>query len=198
MKLYYTPRSHFSRKVRILLGAWNIKVALIDIGNVGDSNREIFGPNPLMKVPALVDDTVTVLDSDHIAQYLTRRFDPDDQFGVLTTDVELLNMRAVLNGAMAAEVEIILARRSGLDTSAYRRFDKIMDSVRGGLEWMEKHASSIPQQPSYVGFQLVCLWEHLIVFNILELNYPKLRAHVDRLTALPYVAATKPPPLPVG
>jgi len=150
-----------------------------------------------MKVPALVDGEETVLDSDHIAAYQTRKFDPSDTFGVLTTDVELLNTRAVLNGAMAAEVELILARRSGMDTSAHRRFDKIMDSIRSGLEWMEQHASSIPQQPSYLGFQLVCLWDHLIVFKILELNYPTLKAHVERLSSLPYVAATRPPPLPV-
>jgi len=197
MKLYYTPRSHFSRKVRILLNAWNVSAELIDIGNVGDSNRELFGPNPLMKVPALVDGHLTVLDSDHIAAYLTRKFDPEDSFGVLTSDVELLNMRAVLNGAMAAEVEIILSRRSGMDTSAHRRFDKIFDSIRSGLEWVEDRALLIPQQPSYLGFHLVCLWEHLIVYKVLDLSYPNLQPHVDRLASLPFVAATRPPPLPV-
>lgn len=196
MKLYYTPRSHFSRKVRILLRAWNVDVQLIDIGNVGDANRETFGPNPLMKVPALVDGVVTVLDSDHIAAYLTRKFDPNDAFGVLAADVETLNMRAVLNGAMAAEVELILARRSGMDTSVHRRFDKIMDSIRSGLDWMEMRADRLPPHPSYVGFQLVCFWEHLILYKILELNYPKLQTYVATLSGLPYVAETRFPPLP--
>lgn len=197
MKLYYTPRSHFSRKVRILLHAWNVDVELVDVGNVGDSTRELFGPNPLMKVPALVDGDVTVLDSDHIAAYLTRRFDPGDAFGILTTDDELLNIRAVLNGAMASEVEIILARRSGMDTSAHRRFDKITDSICSALDWLEERAAILPQQPSYAGFHLVCLLDHLALMNnIVELCHPKLKTHVDRLSALPYVAATRPPPLP--
>ena len=34
MKLYFTPRSHFSRKVRMLLQAWRLEVELIDVGNV--------------------------------------------------------------------------------------------------------------------------------------------------------------------
>jgi len=70
MKLYFTPRSHFSRKVRILLHAWKLEVELIDVGNVGATSSHAFGPNPLMKVPTLLDGGPSIFDSDHIAQYL--------------------------------------------------------------------------------------------------------------------------------
>ena len=44
MKLYFTPRLHFSRKVRILLDAWKVEVELLDVGNVGRSSGDAFGP----------------------------------------------------------------------------------------------------------------------------------------------------------
>jgi glutathione S-transferase len=192
MKLHYTPRSHFSRKVRILLDAWQVPVELVDAGNVGDLAPDAFGPNPLMKVPALVDGDKAILDSDHIARYLVRRHDPLDAFGVLTEEVPLLNARAVMNGVMAAEVEVLLARRAGLDTSGLRRFDKILDSIRRGLDWLEARADLFPQAPSYAGFHLTCLWDHLAFYGLIELAHPRLRAHAAHLSQLPYVAASAP------
>lgn len=192
MKLYFTPRSHFSRKVRILLEAWAMDAELIDVGNVASMSDDAFGPNPLMKVPTLIDGSSSIIDSDHIAQYLVRRHDPRDAFQVLTNDVELLNARAVMNGLMAAEVEVILARRTGTDTSEHRRFDKIIESIRRGLDWLEDHATAIPEHPSYAGFHLTCLWDHLALYGIVELQHPKLGEHVARISSLPYVAATVP------
>ena len=41
MKLYYTPRSHFARKVRILAAALKLDFELIDVGNVAEYSRDI-------------------------------------------------------------------------------------------------------------------------------------------------------------
>jgi glutathione S-transferase len=192
MKLYFTPRSHFSRKVRILLDAWKVEVELHDVGNVGRISGEAFGPNPLMKVPALIDGNSSVMDSDHIAQYLARRHDPQDAFEVLTNAVETLNARAIMNGVMAAEVEVILARRAGMDTSAHGRFEKIIESIRQGLDWLEGRAALFPDRPSYAGFHLTCMWDHLALYGIVELDHPKLREQVARMSRLPYVASSLP------
>jgi hypothetical protein len=67
-----------------------------------------------------------IFDSDHISEYLVRRHDPEDTFAVCTTDVAARNARAVMNGVMAAEVEVLLARRTGTDTSTLPRFDKLL------------------------------------------------------------------------
>ena len=75
MQLIYTPRSHFSRKVRILLAALGLEAELIDAGNVAEAEPAAFGANPLMKVPTLVDEGRAVFDSDHIAAYLVHRHD---------------------------------------------------------------------------------------------------------------------------
>jgi glutathione S-transferase len=113
MRLYYTPRSHYSRKVRMLMGGLHLATELVNVGNVAESNSALFGENPLMKVPTLVDGDKTIFDSDNIAQYLVRTYDRKDTFQVLTTKIDELNARSVMNGVMAAEVELIMAERTG-------------------------------------------------------------------------------------
>jgi glutathione S-transferase len=192
MELFYTPRSHFSRKVRLLLDGWGVSVELRDVGNVAGADAGAFGPNPLMKVPTLVDDSIVVFDSDHIAAYLTRKCDPGDRYGVLTDDADLLNLRAVTNGIMAAEVELLLARRTGIETRGLARFEKIEQAIRTGLEWLERHAALYPSTPSYAGFHLVSLWDHLALYDLVELPYERLRELVARLSESELVARSAP------
>ncbi|WKD49614.1 glutathione S-transferase family protein [Microbulbifer spongiae] len=192
MKLYYTPRSHFSRKVRILIDAFNLDVDLVDIGNVAEQFIGVFGPNPLMKVPTLIDKGVPVFDSDYIAQYLVQQFDSSDRFQVLTNDAKVLNARAVMNGVMSAEVELILAERSGIATDAYPRFDKIRGSISNGLDWLESRAEMFPNQPTYLRFHLNSMWDHLALYGLVSLDYPKLYDSVERLRTLTYVEKSAP------
>lgn len=44
LRLICTPRSHFSRKVRLLLDALGEPVELLDAGNVADDDARAFGP----------------------------------------------------------------------------------------------------------------------------------------------------------
>lgn len=192
LKLYYTPKSHFSRKVRILADALKIDLELIDVGNVAELSTEIFGSNPLMKVPTLIDHQRVVFDSDHIAQYLVQRFDSGDQFGVITSDVMTLNTRSVMNGVMSSEVELILAARTGIDTKAYSRYAKITGSITKGLEWLEAHVDVFPAPPSYLGFHLVAMWDHLVLYDCVPLEYPQLSDTVKRLSEFEYVLVSVP------
>ena len=193
MDLYYTPRSHFSRKVRILADALRVELRLVDIEQVGSRNAKDFANNPLMKVPTLVDDGGDwLIDSDHIAQFLVRRFDPGDRYGVLTTDPVHLNLRAVLNGAMSAEVELILAERSGIDTSSLPRFDKHRAVIVHSLRWLEDRSNAIEPASSYLGFHLVCLLDHLQLYGLVSTKTPRLDAIACGLRAEPFVAASAP------
>ncbi len=189
--LYYTPRSHFSRKVRILLDALACPVELVDAGNVADADPAAFGGNPLMRVPTLVDGDTWLVDSDHIAAYLVRKLAPADPFGVLTSDATALNLRAVMNGVMSAEVDVILTERTGGDTAG-ARYAKASAAIRGGLAWLETSASAFPDAPSYAGFHLVCMWDHLRLYDTTALTYPGLERVVTRLSELPYVATSAP------
>lgn len=191
MKLYYTPRSHFARKVRILLDAWTINAELVDVGNVADNASHAFGPNPLMKVPTLVDGETWLIESDHIAAYLARQYYPSDSFDVLTQDSQALNARALLNGIMAAEVEIILASRAGIDTDT-ARFNKMRDSMRASLAWLNERATTLFSRHTYLGFHLVCAWDHLQLYNVIELEHARLQSVSKEMSQLEYVRTSAP------
>ena len=201
LRLLSTPNSHFSRKVRILSSASNIDLELVDIGNVASNSLLQFGNNPLMKVPTLVDSHSVVFDSDHIAQYLTRKFDPIDKYSVFVEDANSLNLRSVMNGIMSTEVELILSERSGLHTGGLVRFDKHRAAITHGLAWLERQADSFPssrepiEQPSYADFHLVCMWDHLRLYGLVPLEpakYPRLHGIVGRTSALPCVKDSSP------
>ncbi len=192
LKLLYTPRSHFARKVRILTEALKLPLTLIDVGDVGAAEAALFGPNPLLAVPTLLHGEAMVVDSDHIAAWLVRRFDPEDRFKVLTTHTESLNARAVMNGLMAREVEILLAERSGLDTRGLPRFEKMRQSLRGGLQWLEARAADFSDTPDYSVFHLLCLWQHMHINRLIDARYPALEALVQRWVDWPPIANTAP------
>lgn len=191
MQLFYTPLSHFSRKVRILAALLGLDIELVDVGNAADTDLSRFGGNPLLRVPVLKDGARVLMESDAIAAYLVRRFDPVDQFDVLSEDTERLNARAVLNGIMSAEVELILSARTGLDVTAHRRFEKHRQVIVSGLHWLEREASLFDGEPDYLSFHLVCMWEHLLRFrNMPAGNFPKLLLRAEQMSALPLVACT--------
>lgn len=192
-RLVGTPRSHFSRKVRLLAAGLGLPLDLVDAGNVAECEPAAFAANPLMKVPTLIaDDGQRVFDSDHIAAWLVRRHDPHDRFGVLTDDVDLLNARAVMNGVMAAEVELILAARTGIDVDAHARFGKLRASMLAGLDWLEAHDDVFPRDAAYATFHLLALLDHVVFYGLVPLVHPRLAAVVAELAARPEFAASAP------
>lgn len=70
MKLLYTKRSPFARKVRVIALEKNIPLDLVD-EDLGNKSRQLLDANPLGKVPTLLlDDGRTIYDSPVICQYL--------------------------------------------------------------------------------------------------------------------------------
>lgn len=180
MKLYCTPLSHFSRKIRILLDLYNIDYEMIDIGNVVSSDIDNFAHNPLMKVPTLEYEGQLIFDSDNIAAFIVRKFDPSDRFNFFTNDLRILNARAVMNGVMNEEVKIILAKRTGVPTEQYDFFTKAHKSIAQGLDWLEiNHTIFSTSHLSYAEIHLVCLIEHLQHYKML----PKHFAHIEKIIA---------------
>lgn len=195
MQLFYTPRSHFSRKVRILLHALELECELIDAGNVGDSVKSQYGPNPLMKVPTLVAADAVVFDSDHIARYLVTAHDPDDRYDVLTENVSTLNARSVMNGIMSCEVDIILAQRAGMQVESLARFQKLHAVMVSGMDWLEQHAAVFNGPLTYLDFHLVSMWDHLVLYDTIPMHCELLQKRVNTIAESPHVAATAPPAL---
>src|SRR5580698_9785493 len=70
MKLLYTKRSPFARKVRVIALEKNITLDLID-EDLQKKSQRLLDANPLGKVPTLIlDNGTTIFDSPVICRYL--------------------------------------------------------------------------------------------------------------------------------
>ncbi|WP_395373869.1 glutathione S-transferase family protein [Marinicella sp. W31] len=193
MKLYATPLSHFARKVRVLMDLYAIPYEMIHVGNVAEINMDKLGDNPLMQVPVLLDGQTWLIDSDHIAEYIVKKFDPDDRYNVLISEPFDLNARAIMNGIMDNEVKIVLAQRTELPTEKYAYFDKARQSINNALLWLEQNSHQFsPATPGYREIHLVCLWQHLEYYNMVPLNYPHLGKLVQQIAELPQLIESAP------
>lgn len=195
MQLVATPASHFARKVRLLLDHYGLEYEIIDAGNVADFSEDKFAGNPLMLVPVLNDGELTIYDSDSIAAYLVRKHDPDDRYGVLTTDVRALNARAVLNGMMIAEGRLVLGARTGLKTDNHPYFDKSRAVFTKGFDWLNANIDLFDgDNPRYLDFHLISSFDHMECFGLATPDQPALQALRDTLRANDKIAISAPPP----
>jgi glutathione S-transferase len=197
MKLIGTPRSHFTRKVRLLLDHWDAPYAFEDVGDVSQADPARFAGNPALSIPVLEDGAVWVIESDHIAQYLSAKLDPEDRLHVRRSDPDTLNRRAVLNAIMSQEVKLVLGKRTGLQTEGAAYFDKARAAILHGLNWLEARADTFDAEaPGYAEFHFIAMWEHLALYDTVVLTQPHLKALADQLAAQPLIAKSAYPPLP--
>ncbi|HMR74839.1 MAG TPA: glutathione S-transferase family protein [Polyangiaceae bacterium] len=165
MQLFGTPRSHYTRVVRVLSLELSLDIEFRDTGNPGEAQP--FGGNPLMKVPVLHDGDVVVWESDHICRYLVERAG-SDPLGVARSDWAWRNAVAVAQGVMASEVTLVLAARSGLATEG-AFFDKARATLRRGLAWFDERAADL-QALDYRTVYMVAMWDHLILYNSVKIS----------------------------
>ena len=167
-RLYATPLSHFARKVRIVLSELRVPCELIYVENLLSSDPADFGGNPILRIPTFVDGERWIVESDQIVRYLVEKHDPEDRLACLSLDPEQRNILSMINAAMGAEVEILLAGRSGIenveDIAFFRRSFEV---IRHCLAWLDAQA---PRTWTEIDFSvldiaLLCMWEHLAYYD---------------------------------
>lgn len=195
-KLYGTPLSHFTRKLRILFAELGEPYEYVRPTGVMGTQASTYADNPLLRIPTLVHRGHTIIESDHIARYIVGTYDPDDRFGVRSERVEDMNQLAVVNGIMANEVTLILAKRGGLaelDSVAY--FRKLLTATEAGLAWLDAHMPDhADERFDYRDIVTICMWQHVVHYKLvpgLE-RYPRIAARVDHLATRASVAGTAP------
>ena len=194
-RLFGTPLSHFTRKLRILLVELGVEFDFVPAPGVMGTDTAGYGDNPLMRVPTLVHGGETLVESDHIARYLVRAYDPDDRLGVRSERVADLNRLAMANGVMANEVVLILAKRGGLaDIEQVVYFQKLALGIANGLAWLDAHTDADAPGFDYRDIATICMWQHVIHYGIATgLDaYPRIAARVARFADRPSVASTAP------
>jgi glutathione S-transferase len=194
-QLYGTPLSHFTRKLRILLHEFDVPFDFIRTPNLLESSAPSYGANPLMRIPTLVHEGTTVIESDHIARYIVDRYDPADRLAVRAPSVAAMNRLAVVNGIMGHEVTLILARRGGLeDLDSVAYFRKLFHSITSGLAWLDRELDPEVDGFDYADVATICLWDHLVHYKLVPGldDYPRIAARVARFAHRPSVARTAP------
>jgi glutathione S-transferase len=195
-KLFGTPLSHFTRKIRILLAELGVPFDFVRTPGVLATEPAAYGDNPLMRVPTLVHGDDTVIESDHIARYLVGRYDRDDRLAVRSERVRDLNLLAVVNGVMANEVVLILAKRGGLtDLDGVVYFRKLASAIDTGLSWLDRElVADDDERFDYRDVAMICMWQHLAHYQLVTGldRHARLAARVARFASRPSIATTAP------
>lgn len=193
-RLYGTPLSHFTRKLRVLFAELDLAYEFVRTPSVLATTADAYGDNPLMRVPALHLDGELLLESDHIARVMVARFAPDDRLGMRSERVDELNRLAVVNGIMSHEVVLLLAKRSGLtDLDRVVYFRKLTDAIEGALVWLDAHTPD-DDALRYADIATVCMWQHLLHFHFVTEpeRFAALTARVARFADRPAFSRTTP------
>ena len=111
MKLLYTKRSPYARKVRIMAAEKRIALDLID-EDLQHKSERLLKANPLGKVPTLIlDDGTTIFDSRVICQYLDALDDKTMLIPGNPVDrVEVLKWEAFADDLMTAAIYLYMEK----------------------------------------------------------------------------------------
>jgi glutathione S-transferase len=111
MKLLYTKRSPYARKVRVIALEKNIPLDLID-EDLQKKSQRLLDANPLGKVPTLVlDNGTTVFDSPVIGQYLDSVNDKAVMIPHEALErIEVLKWEAFADDLMTAAINLYMER----------------------------------------------------------------------------------------
>src|SRR3989338_1639137 len=195
MKLLYTPRSPYARKVRIVAIEKGIKLELVSEDLVNKSPG-LVKANPLGKIPTLIlDNGQTIFDSPVICEYLDNirprpAFIPNDPQKHLT----VLTLTAAADGLMDVTVAMFMEKvRHPKDfNAAFVAANEI--TVRRSLAYFEERVEQLKELSvasiglasavGYLNFRMPQLWR--------STDYPRLACWYEELSKRPSMQETAP------
>jgi glutathione S-transferase len=144
MKLLYTKRSPFARKVRVIALEKGITLDLVD-EDLQNKSQRLLEANPLGKVPTLVlDNGTTVFDSPVICQYLD---DLSNKMIMVPREpggrIEVLKWEAFADDLMVAAINLYMERvRHPQDF--HKDFTAALEkNIRSSYAYIEKNLSGL-------------------------------------------------------
>src|SRR3989338_8837237 len=195
MKLFYTKRSPYARKVRIMAIEKQIFLELMEEDLTNKSSR-LLGVNPLGKIPALLlDNGETLVDSPVICEYLESVkeqpvFIPKDK----KERFKILCWEAIADGMMDAAVTGYMEKIRHPEIFNAPLVKNQEDTIARGLDFFEKHWKELEQLSlasiavtsaiGYINFRLPHAGP--------QMKHPKLAKWFDEFSKRPSLAATKP------
>lgn len=144
MKLFYTKRSPYARKVRIIAAEKNIPLDLAE-EDLSNKSGELLRYNPLGKIPVLVlDDGWAFNDSPLICEYLdSLHANPALIPRNSREHFVILNLTAVADGLMDVTVAAFMEKQHHKDHFNAAFINKQEETARRCLEYFEKHIEKL-------------------------------------------------------
>lgn len=174
MKLYYSPTSPYSRKVRLLAMHHALDVEIV-MTNPLENGAAFLAINPLAKVPALVMDGRAIFDSPVIAEYILKLAGADRSSDAYLKQLEL---QALLDGVTDSAVATVMeGRREDAEQSAMwlARWDSSIDR---GLALLETEIEDLTDW-NLASMATACALDYLcfrLPHIVWQAKYPKCAA----------------------
>ncbi len=199
LKLYYSPNSPLSRKVRVVLHETGLEFE-------GDAQSEHRDPdsfkavNPILRVPVIEDGSHRLFESDLIIDYILATY-PSKQPNTTQrvpladglyrdgpeqwADKETL---AILNAFGDSVANLLFLEREGVKRTEVPYLQRQATRIQSCLDWLEERATPegfLPGVLSVQDISLISWWEWLNIRGVTDLGeLPKLAAlvayHADR------------------
>lgn len=188
MKLIGSIPSPYVRRIRILLD--EEPYDFVDLDIYGEGRDELRSHNPALKIPVLESDGQEIYDSRVIARYISARQGRDP----LTWDQE--NQLTLIDGANDSAVDLLLAKRSGLDVDApgvmffELQRERIMTTLRALAAQAEE---GLFEEWNFPAMCLYCLVDWMDYRSLVDFTgIESLLTFRDSRQDKPWVAATDP------
>ena len=141
--LYNGPTSPFGRKVKI--------VSIVHEIDVEEKNINIYEAdfldqhNPLRKIPTLLINNLTIIDSDNICLYfdsITKKKSlfPKDRYW------EIMSLTSIANGLMEAVLERFMEISRPNEEKSKKTIDKLETRALRTIEWLENNWNNYNEQ----------------------------------------------------
>jgi glutathione S-transferase len=189
--------SHFTRVARIFAHELGVEHDFQPVFDIGSTDAGVFGDNPTLRVPSLRTEAGTWFGSMNVCRELSRR--SANRLRIVWpeqhSDLVTANAFELVSEGMAAEVQMIVAKASGLGAE-HPFLVKPLSRIRGSLDFLEANlppllAALPPRDTSLLETMLFCYSEHLGFREILSIaDRPRLTAFVAEWGARPSARAT--------
>lgn len=187
MKLFGTPPSHFTRKVRLVLQELKIPYEFIILDKLLETGAEKFANNPLHQYPVLKDNSLHLIESDVICDYLIQNYsgkNPTLEFIPKGPKYwEDSKRLAIMNGGMAAGVKLIRGQRSNIpDLMNYTLFQQERAALDAALLWLENDCPEKAYHPgmlTILDISLVSFYEWARFREMTKLPLPHIHDFVE-------------------
>ena len=191
MKIYGSTTSPYVRRLRILLAEHDYEFSSFNI--FGPEREALKETNPTLKIPMFEDltaqDTEVLFDSGVTFRYLS------EKLGLMPLSLHEQNLLSVIDACSDSLVNLMLLKRSGVDTTQDMMYFNIQRERQGAsFAFLEKQiAKGEFSQWRYPTIALLVLVEWAQFRDLFDFStYPALLAFVESNQQRPGVLDTKP------